>query len=100
MSAVVDAPVFSCEAGAMKPDSAIYQRVCALLEAAPEDGIYVGDGGAHELTAAAALGMTAVLIRVPGEEHTWFDANYRKDAMEWQGDAVADIQDLGRYIAR
>lgn len=100
LSRVIEAPVFSCEVGAMKPDPAIYLRACELLSVAPEDCIFVGDGGAHELTGAAALGMRAVLIRVPGEEHTWFDANYRQDALQWRGDSVTAIEQLGRFIDR
>jgi FMN phosphatase YigB (HAD superfamily) len=56
--------------------------------------MFVGDGGARELTGAAALGMEAVLLRAPGEGLTWFDANYRQDALEWQGTVVADLSEL------
>jgi putative hydrolase of the HAD superfamily len=96
----IDAPVFSCEAGTMKPDPAIYLRACDQLDVPPEACLFAGDGGAQELTGAAALGMTAVLLRVPGEEHTWFDETYRRDALDWQGDSVAAIEELTRYISR
>ena len=95
---VIEAPVFSCQAGMMKPDPAIYLRACEALDVAPRDCLFVGDGGAHELTGAAALGMTAVLLRVPGEEHTWFDSWYRRDALEWQGDSVTAIEELTRFV--
>ena len=52
-----DAPVLSFEVGAMKPDPAIFLRCTALLGVAPEECLYVGDGGSRELEAASALGM-------------------------------------------
>lgn len=55
------------DVGAMKPDRKVY---------------------------AAALGMEAVLLRPPGEGHTWFDANYRQGTLEWQETAVADLSEL------
>ncbi len=89
-----DATVFSCEVGAMKPDRKVYDAACDALDVRPERCMFVGDGGARELTGAAALGMEAVLLRVPGEEHTWFDANYRQDALEWPGTTVGDLSEL------
>ena len=89
-----DAAVFSCEVGAMKPDRRAYHAVCGMLNVRPERCMFVGDGGARELTGAAALGMEAVLLRVPGEEHTWFDTNYRQDALEWAGTMVGDLSEL------
>ena len=35
----------------------------------------------------------------PGEEHTWFDTNYRLDALEWRGATIADIGELTRFLA-
>ena len=99
LSALVDAPVFSCEMGMMKPDPRIYEHVCVLLGVAPERCLFVGDGGARELTGAREAGMEAVLLRVPGEEHTWFDTNYRLDALEWRGATIADIGELIRFLA-
>ena len=81
LARLVDAPVFSCEAGMMKPDPRIYAHVCAELGVEPERYLFVGDGGARELTGAKAVGMEAVLLRVPGKEDTWFDATYRIDAL-------------------
>ena len=89
-----DHTVFSCEVGAMKPDRKVYDAACDGLGVRPERCMFVGDGGARELTGAAALGMEGVLLRVPGEEHTWFDANYRQDALEWPGTVVSDLSEL------
>jgi len=38
------------------------------------------------------------LLRVPGEEHTWFDSFYRKDALEWPGTVVASLSELTNLI--
>ena len=94
LAPMVDHPTFSCDVGAMKPDPAIYHRTCEALDVRPERCVFVGDGGARELTGADALGMHAVLLRVNGEEHTWFDQHYRKDALEWTGITVRAIEDL------
>ncbi len=98
LSPLIDAPVFSCDVGMMKPDPRLYHHVCGLLDVTPEQCLFVGDGGSRELTGAAQVGMEAVLIRVPGEEHTWFDNAYRLDALEWRGAAVSDIADLTRFL--
>jgi putative hydrolase of the HAD superfamily len=98
LSELVDVPVFSCDVGVMKPDPAIYQRACAMLKVRPERCLFLGDGGSRELTGAAALGMEAVLLRVPGEEHTWFDNTYRQDALEWAGAIITDLADLTRFL--
>ena len=98
LSGLIDAPVFSCDVGMMKPDARIYAHVCERLGVAQERCLYVGDGGARELTGAEAVGMHAVLLRVLGEEHTWFDDFYRRDALEWQGDVVGDLAALTAYI--
>ena len=92
--ALVDAAVFSCEVGMMKPDPRIYRHTCALLDVTPERCLFVGDGGARELTGARDVGMHAVLLRVTGEEHTWFDANYRLDALEWRGATIGALEEL------
>ncbi len=50
----------SYELGVMKPDPAIYRLCTDALGVAPEECLFVGDGGSHELEAARSLGMTAV----------------------------------------
>jgi putative hydrolase of the HAD superfamily len=98
LSGLIEVPVFSCDVRLMKPDARIYAHVCERLGVVPDRCLYVGDGGARELTGAEAVGMHAVLLRVPGEEHTWFDSNYRRDALEWQGDVVGDLAALAAYL--
>lgn len=99
MADLFDHLVFSCDAGAMKPDPAVYEAATSALGVVPERCMFVGDGGARELTGASAVGMEAVLLRVPGEEHTWFDSFYRQDALEWPGTIVTSLSDLKALVS-
>jgi putative hydrolase of the HAD superfamily len=68
LAARLDHTAFSCLLGVCKPDPSLFLHACKGLEVAPRHCAYVGDGGGHELTAAAALGMRVVRLRVPGDE--------------------------------
>ena len=57
-----DAAVFSCKAGACKPDARLFTMVAERLRVEPAQCLYVGDGGGDELTGAAACGMTTILV--------------------------------------
>ncbi|GAA3929987.1 HAD family hydrolase [Actinoplanes auranticolor] len=73
---LLDVNVFSVEVGRCKPDPLIYLEACRRMRVAPEDCLYVGDGGSHELTGAAAVGMTAVRLAAPDlADHLVFDAD-------------------------
>ncbi len=63
----IESPVFSCVAKTRKPDPLMYRQACGGLGVAPDTCLYVGDGYGRELSGAASLGMTPVLIAVPGE---------------------------------
>jgi putative hydrolase of the HAD superfamily len=67
----IDAAVFSCSAGCVKPEPRIYELVCEQLGVRPHECLFVGDGANDELGGAARVGMTAVLIHRFGEEPTW-----------------------------
>jgi putative hydrolase of the HAD superfamily len=62
---LLDVNVFSVEVGRCKPDPLIYLEACWRLRVAPEDCLYVGDGGSRELTGAAAVGMSPVRLAAP-----------------------------------
>ncbi|MGH3492889.1 MAG: HAD family hydrolase [Sciscionella sp.] len=66
LAALVDAAVFSCDAGAVKPDQRLYGRICHGLDVATHRTLYAGDGGGDELRGAPAAGMTAVRVRRRG----------------------------------
>ncbi len=63
LAPLIDAAVFSCEAGLRKPDRGIYEIAAERLRVTPGDCLYVGDGGAGELPGAILAGMTAVMLR-------------------------------------
>jgi putative hydrolase of the HAD superfamily len=58
----LDSIVLSANVHLRKPDPAIYLLACNQLGVRPEDCLYIGDGGANELTGAANVGMTPILI--------------------------------------
>lgn len=60
-----DAVMISYEQGLLKPDPEIYRRAIQSLNVTPQECLYVGDGGSHELTGARELGMQAI-------QCTWF----------------------------
>lgn len=94
LAPMFNATVFSCAVGAMKPHHLVYDTACELLRVRPNRCLFVGDGGSRELTGAATVGMEAVLLRAPGEGHTWFDTHYRQDALEWSGTIVTSLSAL------
>ena len=55
-----DAHCLSWEEGVRKPDPAIYRTCLRRLGIAPEECLYVGDGGSFELETARILGIQAV----------------------------------------
>lgn len=55
-----DTPILSYEVGLMKPQPEIYRLCLDGLGTLPEECIYLGDGGCHELEGAKACGMLAL----------------------------------------
>ncbi|MBB4696659.1 putative hydrolase of the HAD superfamily [Actinoplanes abujensis] len=73
---LLDATVYSVRLGVCKPDPRIYLAACEKLDVSPSECLYVGDGGSHELTGAAAVGMTPVRLAAPDlASHLVFDAD-------------------------
>jgi putative hydrolase of the HAD superfamily len=81
---LLDETVFSCDVGVSKPDPRIYEIACERLGAEPTQCLFVGDGANDELPGAERVGMTAVQIRVPGEELT-------PDGERWEGRAIGSL---------
>lgn len=52
-----DGAFLSYEQGIQKPDAEIYRRCMDHFRVKAKECLYIGDGGSHELEAAAALGM-------------------------------------------
>ena len=65
LPACCDDAVFSCQVGCAKPGADIYRLACRRLGVAPNDAVFVGDGGSDELDGAAGVGMAAY-------QATWF----------------------------
>ena len=56
----VDAPIFSCVEGLIKPGPAIYELACDRLGVDVSAVVFVGDGGSDELRGADAAGLKAI----------------------------------------
>ncbi len=52
-----DVTLMSCEVGIIKPNQKIFEKCLQSLGLRADECLYVGDGGSHELEAAAAMGM-------------------------------------------
>lgn len=55
-----DAAVFSCSVHLIKPEPEIYRLALERLGVGPEEAVFVGDGGDHELDGAKAVGLATV----------------------------------------
>jgi putative hydrolase of the HAD superfamily len=59
---VFDVEMFSCQFGQAKPHPDIYRECLRRLNVAPENCLFVGDGGHGELGGARAVGIDTVLF--------------------------------------
>jgi len=91
-----DTAVFSCQEGLKKPNPAFFHLVCERLGVTPGDCLYVGDGGSRELTGAAAVGMTPLMLRA--EDWNGNSAHDRED--DWPGPEIASFTELVGQIGR
>ena len=62
LAGLFDAEVFSCNAGCVKPEPAIYEKCLLALQLSAAQCLFVGDGGANELAGARDVGMPTVFI--------------------------------------
>jgi putative hydrolase of the HAD superfamily len=90
LSALVDAPVFSCEERTRKPDQRLFRTVAARLGVDPTACLYVGDGGGRELTGATGVGMTAVLLAGPD----WLPHGAIEREGDWAGLRISSLTEL------
>jgi len=87
---------YSVEVGACKPSPGMYLAACDRLDVAPDECLYVGDGGGRELTGASALGMTAIRLAAPDlAGHLTFAPD-----LAWSGRQVYRLQDTLLMLAR
>lgn len=95
LAALVDAAVFSCDAGAVKPDQWLYARICDELDVPSDRTLYVGDGGGDELRGALAAGMAAVVAvrrRGPTNALAFGDT-------DWSGPVLDAAEHVPAYLA-
>jgi putative hydrolase of the HAD superfamily len=94
---LLDAVVFSCQAGLSKPDLRIYQLVAERLEVQPQTCLYVGDGSSQELTGALKAGMHPVLIR-----NTDYDASGEtqtdSEVESWKGPQINSLRQVMELV--
>jgi putative hydrolase of the HAD superfamily len=90
LAALVDAPVFSCAEGTRKPDPRLFRTVASRLGVDPAACLYVGDGGGRELTGAAGVGMTAVLLAGPD----WLPNGAIEREVDWAGPRISSLAEL------
>jgi len=89
IAALVNARVFSTEERHHKPHPRMYSAATARLDVEPASCLYVGDGGSHELSGAAAVGMTPVRLAAADlGRHLVF----RRDP--WQGSEIATLTEV------
>jgi putative hydrolase of the HAD superfamily len=87
---LVDAAVFSCVTGSVKPDPDNYLACCHQLQVPPSSCWYVGDGGSNELHGARAVGMHPVHLDVPSERG---GVVYGRHA-SWAGATIQTLTEL------
>jgi putative hydrolase of the HAD superfamily len=92
LAPLVDVTVFSSESGLRKPHRAIYLAACDALGVAPDRCLYCGDGAYGELSGAAAVGMTAYLIRPPDLDVA--EALTPEPEEDWGGPTIGDLREL------
>jgi putative hydrolase of the HAD superfamily len=63
---LVDDAVSSAEAGAAKPDPAVFRAALAAAGCEPDDAAHVGDSEENDVAGARAAGVRAVLVRRDG----------------------------------
>jgi putative hydrolase of the HAD superfamily len=87
---LLDARVYSVDVGRCKPHPAMYLAACERLDVAPQDCLYVGDGGSRELTGALAVGMVPIRLAAPDlVDHLTFRADH-----EFRGLSITSLSDL------
>lgn len=90
IASLLDVRVLSVEVGRCKPDPELYLAACRRLGLAPEDCLYVGDGGSQELTGAERAGLSAARLAAPDlTEHMVFNAD-----LDWVGPVLGSLREV------
>ena len=86
-----DAMMLSCEQGVQKPEHEIFERCLAELAVAPEECLYVGDGGSLELETAREFGMETL-------QAGWFVKNEQENWKKEGFEAAEDPSEVLRKV--
>lgn len=92
-ASLIEAPIFSCDVGYLKPDPHIYHIACERLGAMPGECLYIGDRP-EEVIGARAVGMRAIRVRPPHDDT--YEAR-EEGRPTWDGpelDSVAQVPPL------
>jgi putative hydrolase of the HAD superfamily len=92
LAPLVDVAIFSSETGLRKPDPEIYLAATDRLGVEPNRCLYCGDGAYAELSGAAAVGMTAILIRPPDLDVA--EALTPEPEEDWRGPTIGHLREL------
>ncbi len=89
-----DVVIFSSVIKIKKPDRRIYELALKQLGTSSERTLYIGDGGSHELSGAAAVGMTPLLIQNRASR----DGEYVVDVDSWVGPRIRSPIETLEYL--
>jgi len=92
---LIEAPVFSCDVGYLKPDPHIYQIACQRLGVAPGECVYIGDRP-EEVIGARAVGMRALRVRPPHDDT--YEAR-EEGHPTWDGPELESVAQLPALLA-
>jgi putative hydrolase of the HAD superfamily len=96
VAAYLTGHVYSVQVGQCKPHPAMYLAACRRLRVDPDECLYVGDGGSHELSGARDVGMTTVQLTADDlGDHLVF---HREAG--WSGPAVPSLFDVLPFTDR
>ena len=86
-ASLFDVVILSIDVRLAKPDRRIYELAAERLGVEATECLYVGDGSDGELTGAARVGMTAVLMRAPYDQ----EDGGREG---WEGERISRIAEV------
>jgi putative hydrolase of the HAD superfamily len=94
LAPLLDALVFSADAGVRKPDAEIFLRACSELAVDPAAVLFVGDDPVNDVRGAANVGMRTV-------QALWFKADESAEIEpDFQAFTAMDVLNIASRLAR
>ncbi|HEU4975379.1 MAG TPA: HAD-IA family hydrolase [Baekduia sp.] len=97
LAGLVDGAISSAEAGAAKPDPAIFARALALAGVPAADALHVGDSPEADVAGARAAGIRALLVVRDGASASAADAGDQRARPGAIADLRGVLDALGPY---